>query len=392
MKATAAKLLEFLKKSPHLIIPIYQRAYSWTERECMQLWEDIMRTGKNKTISAHFVGSIVYIEEGLYNVSSQSPLLVIDGQQRLTTVTLILEALARHIGKTEPVDGFSAIKIRHYYLQNPLETGNRKYKLLLSQTDDDTLKALIDNHTNPKNISIRIAENFKLFQKLIADTEKDINSLCDGLAKLIIVDISLSRDQDNPQLIFESLNSTGKELSQADLIRNYILMGLDHELQKKLYELYWRPMEVEFGQESYANQFDSFMRHYLIVKTGVIPNISKVYEEFKLFSRSKEIAKKGIEALVQDISRFSIYYCNMALNKETDKKLKVIFHDIRELKVDVAYPLLLVLYNDYAQNILSKSDFLTSVRLIEAYVFRRSICSIPTNSLNKTFATFSKVI
>ena len=125
MKATEAKFLEFLKKSPQFVIPIYQRTYSWTERECHQLWEDILQTGSNDAIAAHFTGSIVYIEKGLYQVSSHSPLLVIDGQQRLTTVMLILEALARRVGEGEPVDGFSAKKLRSYYLLNPLEEGER---------------------------------------------------------------------------------------------------------------------------------------------------------------------------------------------------------------------------------------------------------------------------
>src|SRR5438552_18971870 len=135
MKATEAKLLDFLKKSPQFVIPIYQRTYSWTEKECRQLWDDIVRTGSNDAVSAHFVGSIVYIEKGLYQVSSQSPLLVIDGQQRLTTVSLLLEALARALGEAEPLDGFSSKKLRNYYLLNPLEDGERRYKLVLSQTD-----------------------------------------------------------------------------------------------------------------------------------------------------------------------------------------------------------------------------------------------------------------
>jgi uncharacterized protein with ParB-like and HNH nuclease domain len=103
MKATETKLLEFLKRSPQFVIPIYQRTYSWTERECRQLWEDIIRAGREDAINAHFVGSIVYVEKGLYQVSSQSPLLVIDGQQRLTTVTLIIEALARALDGGEPL-------------------------------------------------------------------------------------------------------------------------------------------------------------------------------------------------------------------------------------------------------------------------------------------------
>jgi len=123
MKATEAKLLDFLKKSPQFVIPIYQRTYSWTERECLQLWDDILRTGSNDAIAAHFIGSIVYIQKGLYQISGMSPLLVIDGQQRLTTLMLIIEALARNLGETEPVDGFSAKKLRNYYLLNPLEDG-----------------------------------------------------------------------------------------------------------------------------------------------------------------------------------------------------------------------------------------------------------------------------
>src|SRR6516165_4455531 len=143
MKATEARLLEFLKKSPQFVIPIYQRTYSWTERECRQLWDDILRTGRNDEVSAHFVGSIVYVEKGLYQVSSQSPLLVIDGQQRLTTVTLLIEALARRLGDTEPFEGFSPKKLRNYYLLNALEEGEKRYKLVLSQTDRASLIAIL---------------------------------------------------------------------------------------------------------------------------------------------------------------------------------------------------------------------------------------------------------
>lgn len=390
MKATEAKLLEFLKKSPQFLIPIYQRTYSWGERECNQLWEDILRTGRNDDVSAHFVGSIVYVEKGLYHVSNQSPLLVIDGQQRLTTVTLLMEALARRLGEEEPLDGFSAKKLRNYYLLNPLEDGDRRYKLVLSQTDKDSLISIVDQKPTPKEFSIRVEENFGFFRDKLASSASDILSVCKGLAKLIIVDISLNRDQDNPQLIFESLNSTGRELSQADLIRNFILMGLEPELQTKLYEQYWRPMEVDFGQEAYPTHFDGFMRHYLTVKTGEIPNVNQVYEAFKLFARSSIVP--GIEELVSDIRTFAKYYCSMALGAETNTELKSVFQDLRELKVDVAYPFLLELYNDYAHGILSSKDFLEAVRLVESYVFRRSVCAMPTNSMNKTFAQFTKAL
>ena len=397
MKATEAKLLDFLKKSPQFVIPIYQRTYSWTEKECRQLWDDILHTGSNDDISAHFVGSIVYIEKGIYQVSSQSPLLVIDGQQRLTTVTLLITALARALDqfdeeKREPLDGFSPRKLRNYYLLNPEEDGEKHYKLVLSQTDKDSLISIVGNRERPKEYSQRVTDNFKLFESWIAGCKDNLMPLCKGLAKLIVVDIALNRDQDNPQLIFESMNSTGKELSQADLIRNYILMGLEPQLQAKLYEQFWRPMEVDFGQEAYSEQFDGFMRHYLTVKTGEIPKIGEVYDAFKIHASSRKMAQAGIEALVADIRTFSRYFCAMALGTETDLDLKFAFHDLRELRVDVAYPFLLELYHDYATGILLREDFVAAVRLVEAYVFRRAICSIPTNSMNKTFATFVRAL
>jgi len=390
MKATEAKLLEFLKKSPQFIIPIYQRTYSWTQRECRQLWDDIVRTGSNDAISAHFVGSIVYIEKGLYQVSSQSPLLVIDGQQRLTTVTLILEALARQLGGDEPLDGFSAKKIRSYYLLNPLEEGERGFKLLLTQTDNASLLALVQQKPQPADQSLRISENFSFFEDQVRSLGNDLSALCRGLAKLVVVDIALSRDQDNPQLIFESMNSTGRELSQADLIRNFVLMGLEPSHQTQLYEDHWRPMEVGFGQEGYGSHFDSFMRHYLTLKTGEIPNVRAVYEAFKTHARTPEIAEGGVDALVADIHAFAGYYCAMALGKETDKRLAEAFRDLRELKVDVAYPFLLELYDDFVHDRLETADLERAIRLVEAYVFRRAVCAIPTNSLNKTFATFGR--
>ena len=391
MKATEAKLLDFLKKSPQFIIPIYQRTYSWSEPQCQQLWDDILRAGSDEAIGGHFIGSVVYIEQGLYQVSSQSPLLVIDGQQRLTTAMLIIEALCRQLGEAEPLDGFSARKLRNYYLLNPLEDGERGFKLLLTQTDKESLLALLRQKPWPGQPSLRIQENFAFFEQQVQSLS-DLKPLCQGLAKLIIVDIALSRDQDNPQLIFESMNSTGRALSQADLIRNFVLMGLEPAHQTRLYEDHWRPMEIAFGQEGYGEHFDWFMRHYLTVRTGELPKIGDVYEAFKAFARTPEQAAAGVDALVADIHTFGGYYCAMALGQETDKGLAEAFQDLRELKVDVAYPFLLQLYDDYAKARLDRNDFIAAVRLVEAYVFRRAVCAIPTNSLNKTFANFGRVL
>ena len=388
MKATEAKLLDFLKKSPQFIIPIYQRTYSWTKRECEQLWDDILQTGKKENIPAHFIGSIVYIEKGLYHVSSQQPLLVIDGQQRLTTVSLLIEALARRCADTEPPPGFSARKLRNYYLLNPEEQGDLYYKLLLTQTDKQSLLSLVKQNALPIDFSIRIKENFEFFKENI-NKLSDLKSLCEGLGKLIIVDISLNHDHDKPQLIFESMNSTGRKLSQADLIRNFVLMSLEPEHQKNLYKDHWRPMEMAFGQKDYVEHFDQFMRHYLTIKTRVIPNRDKVYEDFKEYYRN---SGNSADNIVKEMKSFVNYYCAMALDKEKDKKLKSAFNDLRELKVNVSYPFLLQVYDDYKKGELSIKDFERIIRLIESYVFRRGVCGIPTNSLNKTFAAFSSVV
>ena len=392
MKANATKLLGFLHKASQFVIPIYQRNYSWDEKQCQQLWEDILRVGSNADIGVHFIGSIVYVEGGQSQVTLQAPLLVIDGQQRLTTISLILEALARAVGDSEPVEGFSAEKIRHNYLTNSLEKDDRFYKLVLSDTDKDTLKALIKGNDYPPAASIKIRENFDYFAEQIKLNSKLIEEICNGLAKLMIVDISLERNQDNPQLIFESMNSTGKALSQADLIRNFILMGLEPALQNNLYAQYWRPMELEFGQEAYGDEFDAFMRHYLTIKTGDVPRVSEVYEAFKEYS-TKFDKEDGVTDLVAEIRKYSKYFVAMALGGETNPALKPLFKDlIQDLNYSVAYPLLLELYADYDTGTLNEKDFGTAIKLVESYVFRRSICEIPTNSMNKTFAEFSRYL
>ncbi len=386
MKAKEAKLLNFLQTAPQLVIPIYQRLYSWGIKECEQLWDDILRCGEDNDNNGHFIGSVVYIEHGLYSVTSQSPLLIIDGQQRVTTASLLIAALAEAVGDEEFIEGFNQAQLRGFYLTNPLLSGEKRYKLILSQTDNETLRAIIDGKPQPDPFSLRVQENFEFFQEKLKD-KSILETVCKGLSKLIVVDISLQRDHDNPQLIFESMNSTGKKLSQADLIRNYILMGLENERQTTLYNDHWRKMELLFGQEAYSEQFDFFMRHYLTVKTGDIPKVDDVYEAFKQYFHRSHLS---VESAVADIHQYAIYYCAIALGVEKNKTLKEIFQNIRELRMDVAYPLMLELYDDYQHGKLQLNEFIEALRLMESYVFRRAVCAIPTNSMNKTFAGLSK--
>ncbi len=387
MKATESKLLPFLKKSPQFIIPIYQRTYSWGKEQCLQLWDDILRAGSSETIPSHFIGSIVYIEQEPYQVSSQSKLFVIDGQQRLTTVSLIIEAMARYLEDNEPIPGFSARKLRSYYLLNQLEDHDLRYKLLLTKTDKRALQTIMEQEPLSVEYESRVKDNFSFFEEWIKKLGEDLIPLCKGLEKLMIVDVALTRGQENPQLIFESLNSTGLNLTQADLIRNFVLMGLESAHQEKLYTKYWRPMEEMFGSH-YRTDFDRFVRYYLIVKTE--PNIRYVYDAFKKHADNYTSESSGVDDLVSDLHKFANYYCIIAFGTEADPYLDMAFRDLKELKVDVYMPLLLTLYDEYSEVRLSSRELLEAVRLIESYIFRRAVCDVPTNSHNTTFATFSR--
>lgn len=395
MKASETKLLDLLAKGSQFVIPIYQRTYSWTQSECAQLWDDIVQAGGDTTLNAHFTGSIVHVEKGLSNLTSQEPNLVIDGQQRLTTATLVVAALAQALDELpederEPLDGFSPKKLRNRYLVNNDEEGERYYKLLLSQTDRDSLKAIVGGAQLPKHGSERIATNYAYFQTKLRDPATDYAIVCRGLSKLVVVDIRLDRSQDNPQLIFESMNSTGRKLSQADLIRNYVLMGLDPATQERFYAQYWRPMESDFGQAAYEAQFDEFVRHYLTVVTGDIPRLGDIYEAFKGYARASMTDTGAVEPLLSQLRDYSRRYCAVALGHEADKRLAAAFQDLREIKADVVYPFLLEVYTDYELGTLTADEVAEVVDMVTSYIFRRAVCRIPTNSLNTTFATFAK--
>ncbi len=388
MKADAIKLLDFIGKSQEkqFVIPIYQRVYSWEKEQCKQLWDDIVKTGGNDQMNGHFIGSIVFVQDGIYT-TSHNELLIIDGQQRLTTITLLLTALRDHLNdEDEFLEKFSRQKIQNRYLINSDEKGDKKFKLILSDSDKDTLLYLIDkDRRKPSEPSSKIMENFKLFEEWVSNTNK-LETIFKGLDKLMVVEISLERGKDNPQLIFESMNSTGKDLTQTDLIRNYILMGLEPEKQKIFYKKYWRAMEEDFKQNE--TLFNQFVRHYLTIKTKT-PNINKVYEAFKRYQQERGIET---EALLQDLQKYCGFFCQIAFKKEADKDLNKALSFLVDLEWDVIYPLLLELYSDYSDGVLSKQDFIPIIYLTESYICRRAVCGLGTNGLNKVFASFTKKI
>ena len=389
MKATETPLVKFLQGTRQFIIPIYQRTYSWTEKQCEQLWHDIIQVAQNKEIPAHFIGSIVYIEKGLYQVSDVPQLLVIDGQQRLTTLSLLLAAFGKALENKDNNSEITTKKIKNYFLFNSEESGEKYYKLILTQSDKDTLINLLEDRDIPEKHSKNIINNFKYFQNQIAKSEIDLDLLYQGICKLIIVDISLDSNHDKPQLIFESLNSTGLELSQADLIRNYVLMGLEREKQEEIYKNHWYPIEESFGHSEGTEYFDRFMRDYLTIKSGQIPNIRDVYSSFKEYFSS---TNQSVEEIISDIHYFSKFFTKLIFEKEQNSQLNQIIRDINTLKVDVAYPFLLEVLVDQDKEKITHQDTVEIFSMVESYVFRRAICDIPTNSLNKTFANLASEI
>ncbi|WP_156252436.1 DUF262 and DUF1524 domain-containing protein [Pseudactinotalea terrae] len=396
MKAVDSHLLTLLKASSQFIVPIYQRLYSWNEVECAQLWADILRAGSTAELGSHFTGSIVYVAKEQATNTSAEPDLIIDGQQRVTTVTLILAALAARLeampeDAREPWDGFSPRKIRNRYLLNDDEDGERQFKLILSQSDKDALIAILQGAEPRADAATRVTDNYEYFRRKLEDPSLDLSQVCRGLDKLVVVDVKLERGVDNPQLVFEAMNSTGKKLSQADLIRNYVLMDLPPKQQERLYSAFWRPMELEF-EHADESQFDQFVRHYVTLKTGEIPRLGDIYDAFKDYAARSTAEGDTIEALVIELRNYAGRYCAMALGKERDPLLQGAFADLDQIKADVVYPFLLEAYTDRELGTLSRDELLQIVEMVTTYVFRRAVCRIPTNSLNKTFAGFSSAV
>ncbi|MGT0052888.1 DUF262 and DUF1524 domain-containing protein [Helicobacter pylori] len=379
MEADATTLLNFIKENQknQLVIPIYQRLYSWEKKQCKELWDDIIKVGGDDKMDGHFIGSILYVLDGITH--SDNALLIIDGQQRLTTITLLLIALRDHWSDKRK-------EIENHYLINSDKNGDKKFRLILSESDKDTLLSLIDkDRRKPSEPSSKIMENFKLFEEWVSNTD-ELETIFKGLEKLMIVEIALEKGKDDPQLIFESMNSKGMELTQTDLIRNYIVMETEIEKREGFYNKYWRAMEEEFKQNK--ELFDRFVRHYLTIKTK-IPNIKKVYAAFKDYRQKEGI---GIEDLLKDLQKYCGYFCQIVFKKEADKDLNKALGFLVDLEMDVIYPLLLELYSDYSDGVLSKADFIPIIALIESYLCRRRVCGISSGGLNKLFASFTKHI
>lgn len=388
MDARKGNIYEILNGNKQFLIPVYQRYYSWDIEQCKRLWNDIVEMQKKGKVG-HFVGSIVNIAEQAMPTGVQK-YMIIDGQQRMTTLSLLLLALRDYAIKNPEDTTINARRIDNMLLKNEYESGDERYKLLLTETDRDILMRLVEEKPIPDDTRSKLLDNYKFFAGKIADKELQPAEVYESIGKLQIVNITLDRSVDDAQAIFESLNSTGKELSESDLIRNYVLMGLEPTEQTYVYEHLWRPMELLFVYETQDSVMDRFFRDYLTMKITRIPKQDRVYEEFKLYHLNCEFST--IRELCQDLLTYAKYYTDMVFKRNSNPALKSLYEDINDLRMEVSYPFLLKVHNDYAEGSISEDDLKLIIRLCISYVFRRSICDIPTNSLNKTFATLKNEI
>lgn len=388
MDATKGNIYSILNGNKQFLIPVYQRYYSWDIEQCRRLWNDIVDMQK-KNKQGHFVGSIVNIAEKAMPTGVQK-YMIIDGQQRMTTLTLLLIALRDYTLDHKEDTNINSRRIDNMLLKNEYEIGNERYKLLLTENDRDVLIRLVEQKPIADNTVSRLLTNYKFFVEQVEKKELKPEDIYESIGKLQIVNITLDRAVDDAQAIFESLNSTGKELSESDLIRNYILMGLENDEQRYVYEHLWRPMELMFEYEKQDSVMDRFFRDYLTMKLTRIPKMGKIYEEFKLYHVNCEFS--SIRELCEDLLTYAKYYTDMVFVRNSNSIIKNLYADVNDLRMEVAFPFLLKVHNDCTEEIITEDNLIEILKMCISYVFRRSICDIPPNSLNKTFATLRNEI
>ena len=370
------------------VIPVFQRDFSWTREQCVQLWRDVMRASVAEADSGHFMGSIVYVGADL--AAAFQKWLLIDGQQRLTTLTVLMIALRDHIqatGWSGNDDGPTTGKIDAYYLKNLHETGQQQYKLILRRKDDATLKALI-GAKNPTELDVEyselLVEAYKYFRSVLQEPGCDPEGVYRGVARLNVVDVTLDRGVDNPQLVFESMNSTGIDLRQSDLVRNYLLMGLDESEQTRLYDEYWSRIEVLFRTSGSA--FDSFLRDYMALKQRLTQQIrlDRIYDEFKSFWGRG--AETPLEELLADMARVARTYASfLGIAPMQRPWLADAMGNMRSLNTTQGL-LIMRLYHFHEEEQLSQDEFVRAVVLIESYLLRRAVLGFQTRNYWSVFA------
>ena len=384
MKASERKITKLFSESDTVFsIPVYQRDYNWQEKQCQRLFKDILQTGKNEKVSSYFLGSIVYIHDGIYGVGEKE-FHVIDGQQRMTTLTLLFLAIYFKLKGT--ILAKDADKIYNQYVVNPYSEKEIKLKLLPPEENLYILNKISHNKFNELEAfqDRNMLKNYLFFEKELENLSfDDMKHLSNGIEKLIYIDIALEKGKDDPQKIFESLNSTGLDLSQGDLIRNYILMDLERGEQNRIYKEIWIPIEnnckVSDGSEI-TSYVSDFIRDYLTLKTEKISSKPKVFETFKSYYEKENDEK------LEDMKKYSeaySYIIKPSLEKDRDIQRELDY--LKSLDKTVINTFLIGVLKDYKDNILEKDELVNMLILLQSYLWRRYITEKPTNALNKIF-------
>ena len=384
MKASERKITKLFSESDTVFsIPVYQRDYNWQEKQCQRLFKDILQTGKNEKVSSYFLGSIVYIHDGIYGVGEKE-FHVIDGQQRMTTLTLLFLAIYFKLKGT--ILAKDADKIYNQYVVNPYSEKEIKLKLLPPEENLYILNKISHNKFNELEAfqDRNMLKNYLFFEKELENLSfDDMKHLSNGIEKLIYIDIALEKGKDDPQKIFESLNSTGLDLSQGDLIRNYILMDLERGEQNRIYKEIWIPIEnnckVSDGSEI-TSYVSDFIRDYLTLKTEKISSKPKVFETFKAYYEKENDEK------LEDMKKYSEAYSYIIKpSLEKDKDIQRELDYLKSLDKTVINTFLIGILKDYKDNILEKDKLVNMLILLQSYLWRRYITEKPTNALNKIF-------
>ena len=359
-------------------IPVYQRNYDWSESNCNRLLDDIY--GIMQSGDKHFLGTIVFVAAKSGGFALQE-YIIIDGQQRLTTLMLILKALSV---VAESVGDDCYHEIEEQYLHNkycdeefkvklkPIKSGNNQFLLLLEDKIDE-----MDEDTHIYHNFMLCKERFERW------AEKSINPshVLDALTKLEIVEIVLTKGEDDPQVIFESINSTGLELSNADLIRNYLLMNADD--QEKLYENYWLYIEKTLRNKMDYSNLDAFFMQYIVYKTSKPVNSRQLYNSFvKLFKDSGYSQENILKELRYYAEIFGAFVYGS--DRYSDRINKLLYR-LRVLNQTTCYPFLLHVFDDYHQGVITEETVEKILQFILAYLLRRMVCGVPSNTLRGLF-------
>ncbi|WP_088810343.1 MULTISPECIES: DUF262 domain-containing protein [unclassified Listeria] len=373
MEGNVRHLTEYLRGASKLIIPVYQRNYDWKIENCKRLMEDLMMLEKEHR-QTHFFGSMV-VKPG--NLSQE--IIVIDGQQRLTTISLLLLALKNWMEAHQLTgERVNPANIENAFLMDAFSRDVDKYKLIPNSRDFHTYKKLFgDEKFFVKHSNLTI--NYEYFYHELEKESISLDELMNAIEKLQVMIVNLNSPDDDPQLIFESLNSTGVDLTDADKIRNFLLMNEKQELQLAHFQNYWEPIE-----ERTQFQLSSFFRDYLTVKNSKYPNISKVYETFTEFYSSK-FNNKAV--FFDELSEYSLAYQQILEGNTENKEINAILRRFNELQSTVVRPFLMAVLYDYNQNDLQDFEVVDVFTILENYIARRMIAKIPSNSLNKVIET-----